>query len=58
MIYNDKIGPDLGLSWNIMQRKYIKKKYVWNLFISYNFSIVSGGHFVFLQTKHEWGFET
>ena len=29
-----------------------------NIFESYNFSIVSGGHFGFLQTKHEWGFKT
>ena len=41
-----------------MQKKDIKKEYIWNLFISYNFSIVSGGHFWFLQTKHEWGSKT
>ena len=43
-------------------KKYTEKKYYkgiyLNFFISYNFSIVSGGHFRFLQTKHDWSCKT
>ena len=36
-----------------MQKKRNYKGIYLNFFISYNFSIVSGGHLGFLQTKHD-----
>ena len=51
-------SPELSFSWKkYAEKRYYKGKY-YNFFISYNISIVSGGHFEFLQIKHEWGFKT
>ena len=42
---------------NYAENRYYKGIYL-NFFISYNCSIVSGGHFEILQKKHESGFKT
>ena len=41
-----------------MQKKIYYKGIYLNFFISYNYNILSGGHFGFLQTKHKWRFKT
>ena len=53
-------GKVLGtsvLEYRFCSTRYAEKRYYkgiyLNFFRSYNFSIVSGGHFGFLQTKHE-----
>ena len=56
-LYNVIIGPELSFSWTNRQKKIYYKGIYLNFFISYNFSIVSGGHFWFSLTKHEWGFK-
>ena len=57
-LYNVKIRTQLSSSWKIIQKKRYYKGIYLNFFISYNFSIVSGGPLELLQTKHEWCFKT
>ena len=46
-------GKSRAFSREKLCRKKVLQRNIFELFISYNFSIVPGGHFGFLQTKHE-----